>query len=206
MPPCPGETEDAFLVADTQKSSSSCLAVFEGADSFEECLRFHYTEEDSARNLRAYITTLLGALHCLTDVQVVDGWGMLLKYVSFYQDIQIGDQQGPVLLGVTGFQAANSFLRTMRPMAPEMAFQLSNFKIAWTDKMMRQFTPPRPGEEKENVVYRLYLRQAPAEKNMSLLQWLKSHTVVRNKGKSLGSDKFLVAVKVLLVQNPIFFF
>ena len=53
-----GNAEDAFLVADTRKSSS-CLPLFEGPDSIEECkdgsstLRFHYSEEDSARNLRA---------------------------------------------------------------------------------------------------------------------------------------------------------
>ena len=86
------------------------------------------------------------------------------------------------------------FLRTVRPLAPEIAFQLSNLKIASTDKMTRQFTPPHPGQEKENVVY------------TSLLQWLSSHRVVRNKAKSLGGNKFLVAVKFLSVQNPIFFF
>ena len=70
--------------------------------------------------------------------------------------------------------------------------------------MTRQFTPPHPGQEDGNVVYQLNLRREPADKNLSL-QWLRSHTVVRNKAKSLGSDKFLVAVKFLSVQNPIFF-
>lgn len=55
-------------------------------------------------------------------------------------------------MDVTGFQEANSFLRTVHPLAPEMAFQLSNFKIAWTDEMTRQFTPPHPGQEDGNVV------------------------------------------------------
>ena len=114
--------------------------------------------------------------------------------------------EGLYCMDVTGFQEANSFLRTVHPLAPEMAFQLSNFKIAWTDKMTRQFTPPHPGQEDGNVVYQLYLRREPAEENLSLLHWLRSHTVVRNKAKSLGSDKFLVAVKFLSVQNPIFFF
>ena len=31
-----GNVEDAFLVADTQKSSSSCLPVFDGPDCFEQ--------------------------------------------------------------------------------------------------------------------------------------------------------------------------
>ena len=130
--------EDAFLVADTQISYSPCLAVFEGPDSFEDCedgstnLRFHYTEEDSARNLTAYITTLLGVLHCRTDVQVADGQGMLLEYLSSYvtKMHESATSEGLYCMDVTGFQAANSFLRTVQPLAPEMAFQLSNFKIA----------------------------------------------------------------------------
>ena len=36
------------------------------------------------RNLRAYLMTLLGALRCRTDIQLADGKGMLLKYVSSY--------------------------------------------------------------------------------------------------------------------------
>ena len=109
--------------------------------------------------------------------------------------------EGLSCMDVTGFQEANSFLRTVHPLAPEMAFQLSNFKIAWTDEMTRQFTPPHPGQEDGNVAYQLYLRREPAEEILSLLQWLRCHTVVRNKAKSLGSDKFLVAVKFLSVQH-----
>ena len=81
---------DAFLVADTQESSLSCLQLFSWPDSFEDkldgtsTLRFHYGEEESQINLRAYVLTLLGALRCCTDAQVPDGRGMLLKYVSSY--------------------------------------------------------------------------------------------------------------------------
>ena len=109
-------------------------------------------------------------------------------------------------MDVTVYQAANSFLPTVQPLAPEMAFQLSNFKVAWTDKMTRQFTPPHPSKEQDNVLYQLYLRREPTEESMSLLQRLRCHTVVIKKPKSLCSDKFLVAVKFLSVQNPVFFF
>ena len=208
-----GNVEDAFLVADIQKSSSSCLPLFEGPDCFEQredgssTLRFHYGEEDSARSLRAFVTTLLGALRCRSDVQVADGWGMLLKYVSSYvtKMHESATSEGLYCTDVTGYQAANSFLRTVRPLAPEMAFQL-NYKIAWTDKMTRNFTPPHPGQEQNNVVYQLYLRREPQHECMSLLEWLRCHTVVGKKAKSLGADKFLVGVKFLSVQNPVFFF
>ena len=207
-------SSDAFLVADTQKSSSSCLELFSGPDSFEDkpdgtsTLRFHYGEEESQRNLRAYVSTLLGALRCRTDVQVADGRGMLLKYVSSYvtKMHESATSEGLHCTDVSGFQAASSFLRTVNPLAPEMAFQLSNFKIAWTDKQTRQFTPPHPGQEKDNLLYQMYLRRQPADENISLLQWLRSRTVVKKQTKSLGSDKFLVAVKFMSVQNPVFFF
>ena len=106
---------------------------------------------------------------------------MLLKYVSSYvtKMHESATSKGLYCMDVTGFQAANSFLRTVQPLPPEMAFQLSNIKIAWTDKMTRQFAPPHHDQEKENMVCQLNLRREPAEENMSLLQWLRSDTVVR---------------------------
>ena len=187
-----GNAEDAFLVADTQKSSSSCLPLFDGPDCFEQredgssTIRFHYSQDDSARNLRACVTTLLGALRCRTDVQVMDGRGMLLKYVSSYvtKMHESATSEGLYCTDVTGYQAANSFLRAVRPLAPEMAFQLLNYKVAWTDKMTRNFSPPHPGQEQNNVVYQLYLRREPNHESMCLLEWLRCHTVVGRRAKS----------------------
>lgn len=64
-------TNDAFTVASIQKSDRSVLPVDQGANRFQQSesgthLQFHYTEDDAERNIRAYITTLLGALHCQT--------------------------------------------------------------------------------------------------------------------------------------------
>ena len=145
---------DAFLVADTQKSSSSCLPLCGGPDSFLEHpdgrphLEFHYTPEDTSRNLRAYVTTLLGALRCHTDVQLEDGRGMLLKYVSSYvtKMHEAATVEGLYCCDVNGYQAANSFLRSVCPLAPEMAFQLSNIKVAWKYKLTKQFRAPHHDE------------------------------------------------------------
>ena len=65
-----GNANDTFLMADTQKSSSSCLPLCQAPDSFLERpdrrqhLQFHYTPKDASRSLRAYVSTLLGALRC----------------------------------------------------------------------------------------------------------------------------------------------
>lgn len=109
--------DDAFLVADTQKSDKSCLAVHMGEDAFIQSangansLQFHYTEEEAKRNLRTYITTLLGSLLCRSDVQVADGKAMLLKYVTSYvtKMHEACTSEGFYSSDVTGYQAAHSF-------------------------------------------------------------------------------------------------
>ena len=108
-------------------------------------------------------------------------------------------------LDISSFQAANSFLWTVRPIAPEMIFQLSAIKVACTDKMTKQFRPPYPGQEADNAVYQLYLRRHRQEEDLSLLQWLRNHTTSNNNAKALNGDKYLVAVKYISVFNPVFF-
>ena len=209
-----GNRNDAFLVADTRKSSSSCLQLCAAPDSFLERadgrqhLQFHYTPEDAARNLREYISSLLGALRCRTDVQLADDKAMLLKYVSSYvtKMHEAATVEGLYCTDVTGFQAANSFLRTVHPLAPEMAFQLSNLKVAWTDKLTKQFRAPHPGQEDTQKDYLQYLKRDVAEEDQSLLEWLRCHSTVGAKAKALGADKYLVAVKFVSLFNPVYFF
>ena len=65
---------DAFMVADIQKSDKSCLEIKYHANSFttdslgNTTLQFLHTEDDADRHISAYITTLLGSLRCHTDV------------------------------------------------------------------------------------------------------------------------------------------
>lgn len=211
--PC-DNAEDAFLVADTQKSDRTCLPIRSHQDSFvqgpdgRDLLEFLYTEEDARRNIRAYVTTLLGSLRCRTDVQLADGKAMLLKYVSSYvtKMHETATSEGLYCCDITGYQAANSFLRTVRPLAPEMIFQLSSIKVAWTDKLTKQFRVPHPGQEGNNVVYQLYIRRDRGEEHLSILQWLRNHTTTANKAKTLAEGKYLVGVKFVSVFNPAFFF
>ena len=192
----PWENEhDAFVVANTQKSDKSCLPVNNAPDCFitdgsgNTSLQFHYTEDDAQRNIGAYVTTLLGSLRCRTDVQVADGKAMLLKYVSSY---------------VTKMH--ESFLRTVRPLEPEMVFQLSNIKVCWTDKTMVLFRPPFPDQTSTHKVYNMYLQRLCGEDDQSLLEWLRCHQTSGSKPKTYGEDRVLVGVKYVSVFNPIFFF
>ena len=205
--------EDAFVVADTQKSNRSCLPLNAQPDSFVEDqngvshLQFQYGEEEAQRNIRAYVTTILGALKCRTDVQLANGKGMLLKYVSLYvtKMHEAATSEGLYCTDLTGFQAAHSFLRTVRPLEPEMVFQLSNIYICWTDKLTKQFKPPFPDQTDGNTVYQLYLRRPPTEEDLPLLQWLRNHSI-STKTKPLDKDKYLVGLKFVSVFNPVYFF
>ena len=137
-----GNADDAFTVASIQKSDKSCLPVRASPDSFiterngRHTLEFQHTEDNAERQIRAYVTTLLGSLHCRTDVQLADGKALLLKYVSSYvtKMHESATSEGLYCRDVTGYQAAHSFLRTVTPLEPEMVFQLSNIKVCWTDK------------------------------------------------------------------------
>lgn len=86
---------------------------------------------------------------------------MLLKYVSSYvtKMHEAATIEGQYYDDVMGYQAANFFFRTMRPLAPEITFQLSNIKVAWMNELTKQLRVPHPGQEDSNVVYGLYLRR-----------------------------------------------
>ena len=107
------------------------------------------------------ITTLLGSLHCQTDVQLVYGKALLLKYVSSYvtKMHESATSEGLYCTHVTGYQAAHSLLRTVTPLAPEIVFQLSNIKVWWTDKCTVLFRPPFPDQMEGNKVYKMYLQR-----------------------------------------------
>ena len=68
-------------------------------------------------------------------MQVVDGKAMLLKYMTLYvtKMHDTSTSEGLYCSDISRFQAANSFLRTISPLAPEMILQLSAFKVAWID-------------------------------------------------------------------------
>ena len=94
---------DVFLVANTQKSHKSCLPVNNVADAFitdanrKSTLEFHYTEDDAQRNIRAYITTLLGSLKCRTDMQLADG--SQIRQLVRHKNARISNIRRPLLQG-----------------------------------------------------------------------------------------------------------
>ena len=77
--------EEAFLVADLQTSSKT-VPINGGATRVvtscdQQYLEFQYGYAERQKNIRAYVTTLLGGLHCRIDLQSSDEKGKLLKYI-----------------------------------------------------------------------------------------------------------------------------
>lgn len=150
-----------------QNSDNSSLKVNHQANSFitlpsgRTSLECKHTEDDAERHIRAYITTILGSLHCRTEIQLADGKALLLKYVSSYvtKMHESATAEGLYCNDITGYQAAHSFLRTVTPLEPEMIFQMSSIKLCWTDKMTVLFLPPFPGQTSSKKVYQMYLHR-----------------------------------------------
>ena len=209
-----GNAEDAFTVASIQKSDKSCLPVRDYPDSFiterngRHTFQFQHTEDDAERHIRAYVTTLLGSLHCRTDVQLADRKALVLKYVSSYvtKMNESATSEGLYCTDVTGYQAAHSFLRTVTPLEPEMVFQLSNIKVCWTEKFTVLFRPPFPDQTEGDKVYKMYLERPQTEDDQTLLQWLRCHQTSGSKPKPYADDRVLVGVKYVSIFNPIFFY
>lgn len=129
--------EEAFLVADLQTSSKTVLPINSGAtrvvrNGDQQYLQFQYGYVEKEKNIRAYVTTLLGSLHCRVNLQSSDGKGMLLKYVSsyVYKCHDAGTSQQLYSPDLGAFQAASSFRKTMQPLEPEMVLQMTCKKVA----------------------------------------------------------------------------
>ena len=206
--------EDAFVVADTQKSDKSCLKIHTHPTSFitlpsgKNTIELHHTADDADRHIRAHLTTILGSLRCRSDVQLVDRKALLLKYVSSYvtKMHESATSEGLYCNDVTGYQAANSFLRTVTPLELKMIFELTSTKVCWTDKMTLLSRPPFPGQTDSNKAYQFYLQRPRSEEDQSLLFWLRTHNTSSTKPKAYDGDRYLVGVKFVSVFNPVYFY
>ena len=96
---------DVFLVANAKKYDKSCLQVNNAPDAFitdangRSILQFQDTDDDTQRNIRAYITTLLGALKCCTR-RVIGRWQShvtQIRELLRHQDSRIANVGRPIL-------------------------------------------------------------------------------------------------------------
>ena len=189
----------AQQVLNLQASDKQAVPLFEHKtrirmENGTQILDLFHPPEAFAKNLRAYISTVLPALKCRMDVQTSDGKGMLLRYAAsyvskwhdgFHSDVMFSVRTGP-------YQAAYRHLRGLRPREPEMWMSLSAKKIAWSQSRTKQFTANIQSQANLKS-HEKYCKRSDEETPLSFLQWLRSFDP---KGKRYKSGTTLVGVKL----------
>ena len=182
----------AQQVLDLQASDKQAVPLFEHKtrihmENGTQILDLFHPPEAFAKNLRAYISTVLPALKCRMDVQTSDGKGMLLRYAAsyvskwhdgFHSDVMFSVRTGP-------YQAAYRHLRGLRPREPEMQMSLSAKKIAWSQSRTKQFTAKIQSQANLKS-HEKYCKRSDKETPLSFLQWLGSYDPKGNPYKNFS--------------------
>ena len=113
----------SFDVAHQQKSDKGAMPLNDSATVVSQSngttlVKLHHPADAFALNLRAYISSVVLCLKCRMDVQISDGHGMLLRYVTSYvskwQDSFETDSLYSLCIGP--YQAACKHLMCMKPL------------------------------------------------------------------------------------------
>lgn len=169
--------EDAFEVIDLQCSQqpSSVPVQIRPTHVVDTqagtVLAMQHLADDSDRRVRAHVTSLLGAPRCHTDLQASDGCGMLLRYVSsnIAKCHDVATSEALYSSYLTGLQAASSFLRTIRPLQPEMPFTLCMTKVSWTTSRTKRLAAPTPDNIDGNHDHLKYIRRSLTQMGLSFV-------------------------------------
>ena len=158
----PAENEVmACLVEGSQRSWTGSGWPKEPKGSYYDAatglLHLHHSEEDYCKykadgtpeGVRAYIPDILASLKCHVDVQMSDGRGMLLKYVSGYVP-KFSDSFTTEWLqdGGSDYAVAKRVLTDYHPLEPEMTLQLAMqwFPQCFAGGTLQRFRVPVPWE------------------------------------------------------------
>ena len=137
-------------------------------------LQLFHPEEPFALNLRAYISILLPSLKCSMGIQSSDGKGIVLKYavtyVSKWQDTLQTDALSSVNIGQ--YEGAYRFLRSLRPLEPEMSMSLAQKKISGSKSTTKKITVPI-ADGIHGRSHEKYCARTREDENLSYLQWLR---------------------------------
>ena len=126
-------------------------------DASTGTLQLHHTESDFCRynaagvpeGVRGYVKDLLSSLHCHIDVQMSDGRGMLLRYVSGYVP-KFSDSFTTEWLAdaCSDYAVARRVLTDYHPLEPEMTLQLAMqwFPQCFAGSTLQRFRVPVPWE------------------------------------------------------------
>ena len=153
-------------------------------DADEGVLHLHHSETDycrykpdgTAEGIRAYLVDVLSSLGCHVDVQMSDGRGMLLKYVSGYVP-KFSDSFTTDWLCDAGsdYAVAKRVVTDFHPLTPEMTCQLSMqwFPQCFAGSTLQRFVVPVPwvGEVPARITQ--YMQSAWRAVDMTLAEFLR---------------------------------
>lgn len=140
-------------------------------------LRVRHTTEYFSHKLRPCLQTVLRVLRCHSDIQWWDGSGALLRYVvgyvSKYNEAwdELALKEAP-----TAWGGALALLRNWRAGEAEMVMVLATEPMVFHNFSTKEYNPRFYGEPEDEELA-LYRRRASELESMSLLQWLRMHTV-----------------------------
>lgn len=159
-------------------------------DSESHILRLHHNASDkemksdrgTPEGVRAYIVDTLTSLYCHHDVQMSDGRGMLLRYVSGYVP-KFSDSFATEWLNDQA--SANGIARRVlcdyHPVAPEIVLQLAMqwFPQVFKGGTMPRFRVPVPFETEPPERVKQYMACKWRREDMTLAEYLRK---TNNKG------------------------
>ncbi|CAE7763064.1 unnamed protein product, partial [Symbiodinium necroappetens] len=147
-------------------------------------LRLHHTESDFCRynadgvpeRVRGYVKDVLSSLCCHVDVQMADGRGMLLRYVSSYVP-KFSDSFTTEWLAdaCSDYAVARRVLTDYHPLEPEMALQLAMqwFPQCFAGSTLQRFRVPVPWEGDLPERVQRYMVSTWRAVDMSVVDYLR---------------------------------
>ena len=199
----PGESEPELrdLVRNSQLDwTSSGWPVREEPTKISEAsglLELRHPQDAHDQHCRAYLTDVLSALHCHTDVVASDGRAMILKYCASPSDAcsrpdriavkhtvlpqgylpKFSSSFAQELLNdqASGFALARRILADYHPLQPEMVMQLAaqQHPQFLCPAVVRKFVVPVPWKKEMPQDVRNYMDCSWRRRSMSLIEYLR---------------------------------
>ncbi|CAE7829479.1 unnamed protein product [Symbiodinium sp. CCMP2592] len=139
-------------------------------------LELRHPQDAHDQHCRAYLTDVLAALHCHTDVVASDGRAMILKYCASYLP-KFSSSFAQELLNdqASGFALARRILSDYHPLQPEMVMQLAaqQHPQFLCPAVVRKFVVPVPWNKEMPQEVRNYMDCSWRRRSMSLIEYLR---------------------------------
>ncbi|OLP74048.1 hypothetical protein AK812_SmicGene46525 [Symbiodinium microadriaticum] len=136
----------------------------------------HSSQDAHDQHCRAYLTDVLSALHCHTDVVASDGRAMILKYCASYLP-KFSSSFAQELLNdqANSFALARRILSDYHPLQPEMVMQLAaqQHPQFLCPAVVRKLVVPVPWQKEMPQDVRNYMECSWRRRSMSLIEYLR---------------------------------